>query len=83
MESNLENRVWGEGSKEYLECTVVKTLPVVQETHAGDAGLSPGSGKSGEGKGNPPQYACLENPMDRGAWRAMVHGLTKELNTTE
>ena len=31
----------------------------------------------GEGNGNPLQYSCLENPMDRGAWQAMVHGVTK------
>ena len=31
----------------------------------------------GEGNGNPFQYSCLENSMDRGAWRAMVHGVTK------
>ena len=31
----------------------------------------------GEGNGNPLQYSCLENPMDRGAWRATVHGVTK------
>ena len=35
-----------------------------------DAGLIPGSGRSGEGHGYPLQYSCLENPMDRGAWRA-------------
>ena len=40
-------------------------------------GLIPGSGRSpGEGHGNPLQYFCLENPMDRGAWRATVHGVT-------
>ena len=40
----------------------------------GDSGLIPGSGRSpGEGKGNPLQYSCLENPMDRGAWWAAVH----------
>ena len=45
----------------------------------GDVGLIPGFGRSpGEGKGNPLQYSCLENPMDRGAWRAIVHGVTKE-----
>ena len=45
---------------------------------AGDAGSIPGSGRSpGEGNGNPLQYSCLENPMDRGAWRATVHGVTK------
>jgi len=38
----------------------------------------PGSGRSsGEGNGNPLQYSCLENPMDRGAWWATVHGVTK------
>ena len=50
---------------------------------AGDPGSIPGSGRSsGEGNGNPLQYSCLENPMDRGAWWATVHGLT-ELDTTE
>ena len=42
--------------------------------NAGDPGLIPGSGRSpGEGNGNPLQYCCLENPMDRGAWHATVH----------
>ena len=54
--------------------SVVKNLSV----SAGDVGSIPGSGSSpGEGKGNPLQYSCLGNPMDRGAWRAVVHGLTK------
>ena len=45
---------------------------------AGDAGSVPGSGTSpGGGNGNPLQYSCLENPMDRGAWEAIVHGVTK------
>ena len=43
-----------------------------------DAGLISSSGRSpGEGNGKPLQYSCLENPMDRGAWRATVHGVTK------
>ena len=43
-----------------------------------DAGSIPGSGRSpGEGHGNPLQYSCLENPMDRGASRATVHGVAK------
>ena len=43
-----------------------------------DMGSIPGSGRSpGEGHGNQPQYSCLENPMDRGAWWATVHGVTK------
>ena len=46
--------------------------------NAGDPGLIPGLGRSpGEGNGNPPQYSCLENPMDRGAWQATVLGVTK------
>ena len=43
-----------------------------------DLGLIPGSGRSPEeGHSNPLQYSCLENPMDRGAWRATVHGVAK------
>ena len=46
--------------------------------NAGDLGLIPGSGRSpGGGHGNPLQYSCLENRMDRGAWRATVHGVAK------
>jgi len=46
--------------------------------NAGDLGSTPGSGRSpGEGKGNPLQYSCLENPMDRGAWQGTVHRVTK------
>ena len=49
-----------------------------------DVGLIPGSGRSpGEGNGNPLQYSCLENPMDREAWRATVHGATKESDMAE
>ena len=44
----------------------------------GDVGLTPVLGKSpGEGNGNPLQYSCLENPMDRGAWRATVCGVAE------
>ena len=44
----------------------------------GDLGLIPGLGRSpGEGNGYPLQYSCLENSMDRGAWRAIVHGAAK------
>ena len=52
-----------------------------QPANAGDAedeGLIPGWGRSpGEGNGNPVQYSCLENSMNRGAWWAMVHGVMK------
>ena len=46
--------------------------------NAGDLGSIPGLGRStGEGNGYTPQYPCLENSMDRGAWGGMVHGVTK------
>ena len=46
--------------------------------HRGDPGLIPGSGRSpGEGNGNPLQYSCLGNPMDKGSWRATVHELQR------
>ena len=46
--------------------------------NAGDLGSIPGLGKSpGERNGNPLQYSCLENPMDREAWQATVHGVAK------
>ena len=46
--------------------------------NAGDPGSIPGLERSsGEGNGNPLQYLCLENSMDKGAWRAIVHGVTK------
>jgi len=54
---------------------VVKNPPANSE----GMGLIPGSGKSfGEGNGNFLQYSCLGNSMDRGAWRATVHGVAKE-----
>ena len=53
---------------------MVKNLPA----NAGDADSIPGSGRSpGGGNGNPLQYSYLENPMDRGAWQAAVHRVTK------
>ena len=49
-----------------------------------DVGLIPGSGRSsGGGHGNPLQYSCLENPMDRADWRATVHRVSQESDTTE
>ena len=46
--------------------------------NAGDPGSIPGWGRSsGEGNGNPPQYSHLENPMDRGAWQAIVHEIAR------
>ena len=46
--------------------------------NAGDLGTIPGSGRSpGGGHGNPLQYSCLENPMDRGSWQTTAHRVTK------
>ena len=57
--------------------SVVKNLPA-NAGAAGDAGSVPGLGRSpGEGNGNPLQYSCWENPMDRGAWWAAGQGVTK------
>ena len=57
--------------------SAAKNLPA-NAGDAGDTGLIPGLGKSpGEGNGNPLQYSCPENPMDRGAWQATVHGVKK------
>ena len=56
---------------------VVKNLAASEED-VRDAGVIPGSGRSpGGGQGNPLQYSCLENPMNRGAWWATVHGVTQ------
>ena len=45
--------------------------------HVGGLGSIPGFGRSGEENGSPFQYSCLENSIDRGAWRAIVHGVAK------
>ena len=71
--------IWGAACSSQASevAPVVKNLPA----NVGDlrhAGSIPGSGRSsGGGHGNPLQYSCLENPMDRGAWRATVHGVIK------
>ena len=52
--------------------------------NAGHTGLIPEFGRTpGEGNGNTYQYSCLDNPMDRGDWQAIVHGFAKELDMTE
>ena len=59
--------------------SAVKNLPL----SAGDASSIPGLGRSPrEGSGNPFQYSCLENPMDREDWQATVYGVAKESDTT-
>ena len=57
----------------------VKRLPTMQESRVRSLGQED---SPGEGNGNPLQYSCLENPMDRGSWQATVHGVT-ESDTTE
>ena len=57
--------------------------PPANAGNSGDVGLIPGSGRSpGEGNSNPFQYSCLGNPMDRGGWWAIVHGVAKESDRT-
>ena len=54
--------------------------PACNTGHVRDKGSVPGSRRSpGGGNGNPLQYSCLENPMDKGAWRVTVHGVLKTL----
>ena len=61
-------------SRHPLVAQMVKTLPAMPETHI----QFPGLGRSPrEGNGNPLQYSCLENSMDKGAWWATVHGVAK------
>ena len=63
--------------KQIPDGAVVKSSPA-NTGDPRDAGLNPELGRSpGVGKGNPLQYSCLENSVDRGAWRATVHGVAK------
>ena len=58
--------------------SLVAQLGKEPASNAGDPGLIPGLGRfPGEGNDNPLQYSCLKNPMDRGAWQAAVHGVTR------
>ena len=73
----------------FLGDSVVKNLPAKKKkknnlpANAGDAGWIPGLRRSpGGGNGNPLQYSCLRNPMDRGDWQATVHRVTKESDMT-
>ena len=56
--------------------SMVKNQPA-KAADAGDESLIPGLGRSGGGNGNPHQYSCLGNSMDRGTWQATVHGVTE------
>ena len=64
--------------KGFPDGLIVKTTPA----NAGDTGSIPGLGRAtGEGNGIPLQYSCLGNPIDRGAWRTILHGIKKESYT--
>ena len=72
----LQARIQASGchTVQFLE----KYSSLVPDCNAGDLGSIPGLGRSsGEGNGNPLQYSCLENPMDRGSWQAIVHGIAR------
>ena len=80
-----KEQVGKEIKRSTLHCTgqasqvalVVKNLPA-SAGDVRDVSSIPGLGRSpGEGHGNPLRYSCLENPMDRGAWLAMVHSVAK------
>ena len=67
----------------FFQVVLVGKNPSANAGDVKDPGLNPGSGRSlGGGNGNPLLYSCLENPTDRGAWRASVHGVTKESDMT-
>ena len=67
---------WSSGYGGFPGGSVVKNL-LANVRDTGNAGSIPGSGRSPGGNGNPLQYSCLENPMNREAWKAMAHRVTK------
>ena len=82
QETQVPSLGW-EDSLEKGMATLSRDLPCSSDgkesvQNAGDPGSIPGLGRSsGKGNGNPFQYSCLENSMDRGAWGATVHGVAK------
>ena len=88
IESKRGHSIWNPDllqnlkSSDFLGGAVIKNPPA-KAGDTRDMGSIPGWGRSpGGGNGNPLQHSCLENSMDRGAWRATVHGVAKELNRT-
>ena len=60
---------------------ILSQIQRLKHLQCDDSGSIPWSGRSsGEGKGNPLQFSCLENPMDRRAWQATVHGVARDGN---
>ena len=73
-DAHLSKRIWSQ----FQYCLRVSSDSKESACNAGDSSLIPGLGRSpGEGNGNPLQYSCLENSMDRGAWQAIVHGVAR------
>ena len=76
--------LWGPFLKVFIVFVMASQVAQNPPANAGDVGAIPGLGRSVRGGNrNPLQYSCLENSMDRGAWKATVHGVTKEWDTTE
>ena len=81
--TQFQSEPFGDKTADYWLLPFLKGFPGGSDgkesaCNVGDLGLIPGSGRSpGEGNGYPLQYFCLENPMERGAWRATVGGVTK------
>ena len=76
LEYNLVQLLWK--NVQQLQVVPVVKNPPANAGETRDTGSIPGLGRSSEGgNGTPLQYSCLENPMDRGAWWATVHGVTK------
>ena len=75
LESRLLEEISTTSDMQMMPCSSVGKESACS---AGDPSSIPGPGRSpGEGNGNSLQYSCLENPMDRGAWQATVHGVAR------
>ena len=76
--------LWPEDKHDFVSWACLVAQTVESAFDAGDLASIPGLGRSSEEEnGNPLQYSCLENSMDRGDWQATVHGVAKESDTTE
>ena len=74
----IPNFIWWPAPFEHSSASLVAQTVKESACSAEDLGSIPGLGRSpGGGNSYPLQYSCLENPMDRGAWQALVHGVTK------
>ena len=77
LDFSTENNYETLEGKRASEVVLVVKNPPANAGDIRDAGSIPRWGRSEEGNGNPLQYSCLENPMDRGTWQAIIHGVTK------